>query len=153
MNDSYFVDALLIGVMTLASAEKIVHSDGEWRELLGRERYNVMRRKGTEHAFFGLYVRAEEPGVYHCAACDLPLFDAGDKYDAGSGWPSFKKPIEPKNVYYLEDWSLSFKRYEVLCSRCDSHLGHLFHDGPEPKGLRYCINSIALQLRQGKEKS
>jgi peptide-methionine (R)-S-oxide reductase len=137
----------LIPLFLFAAA--VERTDDEWRELLGRERYNVMRRKGTEHAFLGRYVAAAERGVYTCAACENPLFHSDDKYDAGSGWPSFKKPIEPKSVYYLEDWSLPFKRYEVLCRGCDSHLGHVFNDGPKPKGLRYCINSIALTLKKG----
>ena len=131
------------------NGEKIFRSDAEWRELLGRERYHVMRKKGSERAFLGRYVFTRSPGVYLCAACDLPLFLSEDKYDSGSGWPSFKKAAAPKHVYYLEDWSLSFKRYEVLCSRCDSHLGHVFNDGPPPKGLRFCINSITLFLKGG----
>jgi peptide-methionine (R)-S-oxide reductase len=114
------------------------------KETLGAERYHVMREKGTERAFSGKYLYESAPGTYICAACKLPLFDSKDKYDSGSGWPSFKKPIASKNIYYLEDRGLPIKRYEVLCKGCDSHLGHVFHDGPPPKELRYCINSITL---------
>ncbi len=122
-------------------------SDGEWREHLGRERYNVMRRKATEPAFSGAYLDEDRPGIYVCAACDNELFRSEDKYsEPGCGWPLFKKPFHPKNIFYKEDRSLGFKRYEVLCQRCDSHLGHVFNDGPPPKHLRYTINSIALVL-------
>lgn len=113
-------------------------------EILGPERYKVMREKGTERAFSGKYLHETADGTYSCAACKNPLFDSKDKYNSGAGWPSFLKPIEPKKVYYLEDWDLPFKRYEVLCRVCSSHLGHVFHDGPPPKNLRYCINSITL---------
>ncbi len=111
-----------------------------------QERHRVMREKGTERAFSGKYLYETAVGVYVCAACKNPLFASEDKYDSGAAWPSFCKPITPKSVYYLEDWTLPFKRYEVLCRGCDSHLGHVFKDGPPPKGLRYCINSITLIL-------
>jgi peptide-methionine (R)-S-oxide reductase len=129
------------------SGEKVTHSEGDWLAILGEERFNVMRKKKTEHAFVGQYVHSTMPGVYYCAGCDLPLFLPQDKYDAGNGWPCFVQPAVSKNVYYLEDWTLPFKRYEVLCSRCEGHLGHVFHDGPAPKYLRYTINSIAIHLR------
>ncbi len=115
-------------------------------EILGPERYRVMREKKTERAFSGKYLYETASGTYRCAACKNPLFHSDDKYDSGAGWPSFKKTIAKESVYYLEDWTLPFKRYEVLCKGCDSHLGHVFNDGPEPKGLRYCINSITLIL-------
>lgn len=136
----------LLAVLLAWQGEKVVRSDSEWKELLGPERYHVMRKKGTEHAFIGKYVYAETKGIYSCAACALPLFLSEDKYDAGSGWPCFAKPAVPKNVYYLEDWRPPFKRYEILCSRCDSHLGHVFNDGPPPKNLRFTVNSISLQF-------
>lgn len=125
----------------------VVHTDEEWLQLLGPERYHVMRRKGTERSFLGAYVLTEDKGTYVCAGCETPLFRSEDKYLTG-GYPSFTAPISSKNVYYLEDWSYGFKRYEVLCRGCDSHLGHVFKDGPPPRGLRYCINSIALFLRK-----
>lgn len=115
-------------------------------EVLGPERYRVMREKGTERAFSGRYLHETSLGIYQCAACRTPLFSSADKYESGAGWPSFTQPIETKAVYYLEDWNLRFKRYEVLCRGCDSHLGHVFPDGPPPKNLRYCINSITLVL-------
>lgn len=116
-------------------------------EILGPERYKVMREKGTERAFSGRYLYETAVGTYVCAACENPLFRSEDKYDSGAGWPSFKKPIDKESIYYLEDRSLPFKRYEVLCRKCQSHLGHVFKDGPPPKGLRYCINSITLILK------
>lgn len=97
-----------------------------------------------ERAFSGKYLYSEDVGIYHCLSCKNPLFSSGEKYDSGSGWPSFKKPIHPKSVYYLEDWKLSFKRYLVLCRGCNTPLGHVFHDGPPPKRLRYCIKSTTL---------
>ena len=101
---------------------------------------------GPERAFSGKYLYESESGVYRCAVCQNPLFDSQDKYDSGAGWPSFTKPIDSKSVYYLEDHTLPIKRYEVLCRKCDARLGHVFHDGPPPKGLRYCIYSITLML-------
>lgn len=135
------------------NGEKISKTDAEWEAILGQARYNVMRKKGMERSHLGEYVSTEKNGIYHCAACDLPLFDSLDKYNSGSGYPSFTKPIASKNVYYLEDWRMPFKRYEVICSRCDSHLGHVFNNGTkknessEKRQLRYCINSIALTLK------
>jgi peptide-methionine (R)-S-oxide reductase len=111
---------------------------------LGAERFAVMRKKGTERAFSGQYLYETATGTYACAACKQPLFRSEDKYDSGAGWPSFTKPAKKESVYYLEDRDLPFKRYEVLCRGCDSHLGHVFNDGPPPKKLRYCINSITL---------
>lgn len=115
-------------------------------ETLGPERYKVMREKGTERAFSGKYLYETSRGTYVCAACKNPLFHSDDKYDSGSGWPSFRKAIKSENIYYLEDRSLPFKRYQILCRGCNSHLGHVFNDGPPPKGLRYCVNSITLIL-------
>lgn len=125
----------------------LAYSDTEWQQKLGKERYHIMRKKGTERAFLGLYTYHFAPGTYCCAACNQPLFSSADKYrHRGSGWPCFKAPIHSKQVYYLRDRELLVQRYEVLCRGCDSHLGHLFHDGPPPTQLRYTINSIALQF-------
>ena len=139
---------LLLTIILLGAGAKITHSEREWLEILGKERFLVMRKKGTEHAHLGKYTHTQGDGIYACAACSLPLFEGTEKYDAGNGFPSFKKPMSSKNIYYLEDWSFSFQRYEVLCRGCDSHLGHVFHDGPPPKHFRYCINSIALVYTQ-----
>lgn len=117
------------------------------KENLGPERYRVMREKGTERAFSGQYLYETKKGIYSCAACQSPLFSSEDKYDAGAGWPSFTKAFVKENITYIEDLSLPFKRYEVLCRGCGSHLGHVFNDGPPPKNLRYCINSITLILQ------
>ncbi len=135
----------LLAASLLWQGEKISKSDDEWRTLLGQERYQIMRRKGTERAFLGKYVLFASEGIYCCAACDLTLFSSTDKYVERVGWPTFKQPIDKKNIYYLEDWSLGFKRYEVLCRRCDSHLGHVFRDGPPPKFFRYTINSLSIE--------
>jgi len=132
-------------VFCLIAAE-IEHTDSEWRALLGRERYNVMRRKATERAYSGLYLNEKRSGTYFCAACSASLFSSKDKYILpGCGWALFSQSIL-KSVVYKEDWSLQFKRYEVLCRRCESHLGHVFHDGPPPKNLRYTINSMSLKF-------
>jgi len=137
---------LLILPFLLWSAE-FEMTDTEWRAHLGRERYNVMRRKNTEPAYSGAYLDEERAGTYVCAACTHPLFFSQDKYsERGSGWPLFKQAAHSKYVVYKEDRSLGFKRYEVLCRKCESHLGHVFNDGPPPKHLRYTINSIALVL-------
>jgi peptide-methionine (R)-S-oxide reductase len=126
--------------------EKIEKSEKEWREELTDEEYRVMREKGTERAFTGKYYKFDEEGVYRCAACGQPLFTSVTKYHSGSGWPSFYAPVDAENVEEHSDTSHFMIRTEVVCSRCGAHLGHVFTDGPEPTGLRYCINSVSLDF-------
>ncbi len=133
--------------MTAEIKEKVVKPDSEWKQQLSPEQYKVTRKHGTERAFSGQYWNAKTDGVYHCVCCDQPLFDAQTKYDSGTGWPSFYAPVADDAVTDKEDRSLFMRRTETLCSRCDAHLGHVFPDGPQPTGLRYCMNSAALTLK------
>jgi peptide-methionine (R)-S-oxide reductase len=126
--------------------EKLDLTEQEWRERLSRDQYDVLRRHGTEPPFTGKYVHAKEDGTYRCAGCGAVLFDSDTKFDSGTGWPSFYEPAVAENVELREDRSLFMKRTEVLCRGCGGHLGHVFDDGPRPTGLRYCMNSCALEL-------
>ena len=126
--------------------EHLTLSEAEWRQKLTPEQYHVLREAGTERAFAGRFTDNKADGVYRCAGCALDLFDSADKYDSGSGWPSFTQPIAPDRVVEHSDVSHGMTRTETRCARCDGHQGHVFPDGPPPTGLRYCINSISLSF-------
>ena len=126
--------------------EKITKTEAEWKAELSAEQFQVTRKHGTERAFTGKYHDCKDPGVYECVCCGQPLFDASAKFDSGTGWPSFWQPLAKESVTEKDDRSWFMTRTEVLCSRCDAHLGHVFDDGPQPTGLRYCMNSAAMKL-------
>lgn len=126
--------------------DKLTRSDTEWQQQLDAEQYHVCREKGTERPFTGRYWDCKEDGTYHCSCCGNPLFASTTKFDSGTGWPSFWEPVSDDALRFEEDSTLGMRRVEVLCKRCDAHLGHVFPDGPQPTGQRYCINSVSLQL-------
>ena len=127
--------------------KKITKTESEWQEQLSNEEYNVTRRQGTERSFTGKYNSHYEKGVYYCTCCDVALFASQHKFDSGTGWPSFYQPIQKAAIAEKVDQSFFTKRTEIICSRCDAHLGHSFLDGPKPTGIRYCINSVSLKFK------
>lgn len=130
--------------------DKVVLTDAEWKKKLTPDQYRILRSQGTEPAFCGVFVDNKKNGVYSCVGCDLPVFKSDAKFDSGTGWPSFFQPVLAENIWTRADYSHGMVRVEVLCARCDGHLGHVFDDGPKPSGMRYCINSTILTFKESK---
>ena len=135
----------------MTSEKTVSKTDDEWKESLSPEQYNVCRKKDTERPFTGKYFDCKDKGMYKCSCCGNELFDSETKFDSGTGWPSFYKPIDDENVKYESDYHFGMTRTEVMCKKCGAHLGHVFDDGPQPTNLRYCINSISLDLDKKSE--
>ena len=153
----YFITLIILLIITLygqdnqekrTMAEKITKSESEWATCLNPDEYSILREKGTEMAFTGKYFKYKDDGKYVCAACDYELFSSNTKYDSGTGWPSFYAALEKDRILEKRDNTMGMVRTEILCARCESHLGHLFSDGPRPSGLRYCVNSISLDFKK-----
>ncbi|MGV6832694.1 MAG: peptide-methionine (R)-S-oxide reductase MsrB [bacterium] len=128
--------------------QRIEKTEDDWRKILTPEQFRITRQKGTERPHSGALCSIYEPGKYHCVCCNTPLFDSNIKFSSGTGWPSFTQPVQINAIKYLKDTSFGMTRVEVLCNTCDAHLGHVFPDGPEPSGLRYCVNSESMKLEK-----
>ena len=153
----YFITLIILLIITLygqdnqekrTMAKKITKSESEWATCLNPDEYSILREKGTEMAFTGKYYKHKDDGKYVCAACDYELFSSNTKYDSGTGWPSFYAALDKDRILEIKDNTLGMARMEILCARCETHLGHLFSDGPRPSGLRYCVNSISLDFKK-----
>ena len=153
----YFITLIILLIITLYGqdnqekrtiAKKITKSESEWATCLTPDEYSILREKETEMAFTGKYYKHKDNGTYVCAACDYELFSSNTKYDSGTGWPSFYAALEKDRILEKRDNTMGMVRTEILCARCESHLGHLFSDGPRPSGLRYCVNSISLDFKK-----
>ena len=136
----------------MTADQEISKTDEEWKKILSQEQFNVCRKKDTERPFTGKYNNCKDSGIYKCSCCGYELFDSNSKFDSGTGWPSFFKPIKDENVKYESDSSSGMIRSEVMCKKCGAHLGHVFDDGPQPTNLRFCINSISLDLQKKNER-
>lgn len=140
-----WTDVLKYAAANLKPDKRVEKTEAEWKQQLTDEQFHVARKKGTERAFTGEYCEAHDPGLYACICCGTTLFDSRQKFESGSGWPSFNQPVKDNVIKYEKDTSYGMVRVEVMCNVCDCHLGHVFPDGPPPTGLRYCINSASIR--------